>query len=85
MRVFLAHRQLAEHLAALGVGERDLLADGEAVGNAALQRQRDRDRPEHAVGQLHLASPSPPVVVAHEAVERRVSPHAEHEEVGNLA
>ena len=33
--VFLPHRELAEHLAGLGIGERDLLADGEAVGNAA--------------------------------------------------
>ena len=49
------------------------------------QRQRDRDGPEHAAGKLHLGDRAPPVVVAHETVERRVSPHAEHEEVGNLA
>jgi hypothetical protein len=83
-RVLLPHQERRHRLAHLAVDERDLLAFREAPRVLARGRERDRDRPEHAVGQPELVADGLPVPLAHEAVERREGADAQHDEVGRL-
>ena len=50
-----------------------------------ILRHRDRNGPEDAVGHLHVFADALPVVVAHEAFERREAADTQHDEVAGLA
>ena len=84
-RIFLANLHDGEYVAGLRVDERDLLFGMDAVGKVFVDGKRDRDRPEHAVGQLHVQARTAPVVMPHEAIERRIGAHGQHEDVGDRA
>ena len=84
-RIFLANLHDGEDFAGLRVDERDLFFGMDAVGKVFADRKRDRDRPEEAAGQLHVHARTAPVVMPHEAIERRIGAHGQHEDVGDRA
>ena len=53
-RVFLMNLHDCENVTSLRVNERDLLFGMDAVGKVLVDRQRDRNRPEHAAAQFHI-------------------------------
>ena len=65
------------------VRQRHLVADRD--GHVLIAGERDGERPEEPVLQVHVEAGAPPVGRAHEARKRRVGAHAEHEEVRTLA
>ena len=76
---------MARIAAVVGVGERDLGAGRDRVGEAAGRRERDRDRPEEAARGAIAVADAAPVGLGHEALERREAADAEHDEVALLA
>jgi hypothetical protein len=84
-RIFVTHFHHAEHLSALGIYERDLFFGVDTSSGFGIDRDRDRDRPEHTACQFHVEARSAPVVMPHEAVQRRVGPHCQHEQIGDSA
>ena len=80
--VCLADGEDAEDLPAF-VRQRHLVADGD--GKVLAAGKRDGQRPEEPVLQAHLQARAAPVGCPHEAIERRVGAHREHEEVRHLA
>ena len=82
--VFLLDPEDAENGAAV-IDQGHVLADHYALGQLLVARKRDGDRPEQAVGGLHVDAAAAPVVHAHEPGERRIAAHGEHEEVRCLA
>ena len=84
-RVFLGDQHGRQHLAAVRIDEREILAGPDGSGERGASRQRDRNRPEQAARGLHPVADSPPVGMRHEAVERREAADAEHDDVAALA
>ncbi len=82
--VLLVHQHGA-HDVAVTVDQRDFLAFGQTVGGGLVGGQGDRDRPEHAVGQRHVVAHTLPVGFPHEAVQRRETADAEHDQIAALA
>ena len=70
---------------AFGIAEGDLVALLELVGEFLGDVERDRHRPERAVGEPHLVADRFVVGLAHEAGERREAAVAEQLEVAELA
>ena len=71
---------------AFGIAQGDLgAARLELLGEFLGDVERDRHRPENAVGQSHLAADAFVVGFVHEAGERREAAVAEHLEVADLA
>ena len=70
---------------AFGIAEGDVVARLELLGELLGDIERDRHRPERAVGESHLAADRFVVGLAHEAGERREAAVAEHLEVAELA
>src|SRR5262249_15045541 len=82
-RIFVSHFHNAEYLSALGIYERDLFLEADTSGGFGIDRDRDRDRPEHTACQFHVEARSAPIVMPYEAVQRRVGPHGQHEQIGD--
>ena len=57
----------------------------ELLGELLRDVERDRHRPERAIGEAHLAADGFVVGLVHEAGERREAAVAEHLEVAELA
>ena len=83
--VLLADPQCCQARVTVGIEQCDLLPDGDRSGRRGVGGQRDRYRPEQAAGQLHALAHAAPVVMRHEALERREAADAEHDEIASLA
>jgi hypothetical protein len=84
-RVLLAHFHGGEDVVRIGIDERDIGADLDALGRRLVSRKRYRDRPEEtACGAISVAHAAP-VCVRHEARERREAADAEHDDVAFFA
>ena len=70
---------------AFGIAESNVVALLELLGEFLGDVERDRHRPERAVGEAHLVADGFVVGFAHEAGERREAAVAEHLEVAELA
>lgn len=55
------------------------------AGLSSVNRQGDRDRPEGAIGGLHISADALPVSFAHESVERRETTDTHHDQITVLA
>ena len=84
-RILFANLHDGEDLAGLAVRQRHFLAGVDAGGNIPGRGERDRDRPEDAISELHVHARAAPVVMSHEAAERRIGAHGQHENVGDRA
>ena len=80
--VFLGHCEDAEDLS-VPARQRDFVADRH--GEVPAAGKGDGQRPEQPVLQPHVEARAAPVGLAHEALERGIRPHREHEKVRNLA
>ena len=83
-RVLLPHGEHRHQLPGLLVHEGDVLPFPQSPGLLPPGRERDRDRPEGAVGQPELVAHPPPVRLPHEALERGEGADPEHDEIGRL-
>ena len=83
--VLLGHLHGGHDLAGLAVHQGDIRAFLDAVRGELVGRERDRDRPEQAVGHLHAVAHALPVGLGHEAGERGEAADAEHDDVADFA
>jgi hypothetical protein len=72
------------HQGAVGVVQGRPLPDLERRLDVRIHRQRDRDRPEGAVGQLHVTADGLEVRLPDEALQRREGADGDHLEVAGL-
>ena len=84
-RILFVDAQDAQQLPGFAILERNVFTDLDAVTQRLATGQRDRNGPEHAVGECHVFTAPSPVSLAHKAVERRVRAHPQHEQVGHFA
>lgn len=56
-----------------------------AGGEFFIMRERDGDRPEGAVGHLHLFTYTLPIIVTHKAIQRSEAADAQHNGIAGFA
>jgi len=83
--VLLGHLHGGEDGAVVGIDQRHIAGDLDALGGGLVGGQRDRNRPEQAGGHLHAVTDTLPVGMGHEAVERGEAALAHHDDVALFA